>query len=255
MPSGSEIVAELIDGNGYALLPNLIGRAETAEARRIILECSETALVKGLPGRNAATGQRTVAKLLHRGEIFERLVQHPRLIEVAETLLGDDMTLSSYAARILEPGAREMGAHIDYPYWAMRGPFNMRPPLMLQVIWMMQDFTEENGATLVVPGSQRRGVAPDAAGFAREAIPITGVAGSAIVSHGLLWHNTSPNRTGEPRVSMLINYGAKIIRPMEPKIAEAPPQVLGRASEKMRQLLGLTFEDSLKRDITRRYQS
>lgn len=253
MIDASQVASQLIDGNGYALLPDLIGRAEASEARRIILECSDTALVKGLPARNPATGQRTVANLLHRGEIFERLVQHQTIVEVAEHLLGDDMTLSSYAARILEPGAREMGAHIDYPYWAMRGPFDVRPLLMLQVIWMMQDFTEENGATLVVPGSQRRGVAPDTGQFAREAIKVIGSSGTAIVSHGLLWHNTSPNRTREPRVSMLINYGLKVIRPMEPGIATVPPQVLERATPKMRQLLGFEFADSLKRDLARRY--
>ncbi len=255
MIDASEIATELIDGNGYAILPELISGSEAGEARRILLECSEAALIKGLPARNAAIGQRTVANLLHRGEIFERLVQHPTLIEIAETLLGDDMTLSSYAARILEPGAREMGAHIDYPYWAMRGPFEVRPPMMMQVIWMMQDFTESNGATLVVPGSQRRGIAPDPARFAHEAVPVTGASGSAIVSHGLLWHNTSPNRTGDPRVSLLINYGSKVIRPMEPRIANVPPQVLERATPKLQQLLGLNFEDSLKRDISRRYQS
>ena len=123
MATPAEIVAELIDGNGYAILPNLIAPSEAARVREILLACSDAPLVKGLPARNPVTGQRTVGSLLHRGEIFERLVQHPALMEIGEALLGDDMTLSSYAARILEPGAREMGAHIDYPYWAMRGPF------------------------------------------------------------------------------------------------------------------------------------
>jgi ectoine hydroxylase-related dioxygenase (phytanoyl-CoA dioxygenase family) len=251
----AQIVAEITDGNGYAILPNLIPPIEAAAAREILLGCTDTPLVKGLPARNIATGQRTVGSLLHRGEIFERLVQHPALLEVAEALLGDDMTLSSYAARILEPGAREMGAHIDYPYWAMRGPFAIRPVLMLQVIWMMQDFTEENGATLVVPGSQRRGLPPDAAAFANEAIVVTGSSGSAIVSHGLLWHDTSRNRSAKPRVSMLINYGLKVIRPMEPAIATVPAEVIERATPKLRRLLGLDFAESLRRDLARRYRN
>ena len=255
MAAVADIVAELLDGTGYALLPNLISRDEAASVRAILLESADAALIKGLPARNAAIGQRTVGNLLHRGEIFERLIQHPVLMEIGDGLLGDDMTLSSYAARILEPGALEMGAHIDYPYWAMRPPFTVRPALMLQVIWMMQDFTVENGATLVVPGSQRIGTPPDPARFEREAVPITGAAGTAIVSHGLLWHNTSKNRTAEPRVSMLINYGLKVIRPMEPKIAEIPPEVAARATPRLRQLLGMDFADSLRRDLARRYGS
>lgn len=255
MPSPSQIAQEVLDGNGFALLPNLITAEEAAAVRDILLASSETPLVKGLPGRNESTRQRTVANLLHRGEVFERLVQHPVLIEAAETMLGEDMTLSSYAARILEPGAREMGAHIDYPYWAMKGPFSVRPPLMIQVIWMMQDFTAENGATLVVPGSQSLGTPPDAPRFAREAVAITGASGSAIVSHGLLWHDTSPNRTDEPRVSLLINYGLKIIRPMEPAIADVPAEVFTRATPELRRLLGFEFSDSLREDLMRRYRA
>jgi ectoine hydroxylase-related dioxygenase (phytanoyl-CoA dioxygenase family) len=251
----AQIVAEITDGNGYAILRNLITPGEAAQAREILLGCSDAPLVKGLPARNIATRQHTVGGLLHRGEIFERLVQHPTLMEVAEALLGDDMTLSSYAARILEPGSREMGAHIDYPYWAMRGPFVVRPALMLQVIWMMQDFTEENGATLVVPGSQQRGIPPNPEEFANEAIVVTGSSGSAIVSHGLLWHDTSRNRSKDPRVSMLINYGLKVIRPMESGIATVPPGVMERATPKLRRLLGLEFGESLRRDLARRYGS
>jgi ectoine hydroxylase-related dioxygenase (phytanoyl-CoA dioxygenase family) len=251
----TQVVSEVLDGTGYAILPDLVTRTEAASARQMLLASPDTPLAKGLPARNEATRQRVVANLLHRGEMFERLVQHPALIEIAEAILGDDMVLSSYAARILEPDAREMGAHIDYPYWAMKGPFTVRPPLMLQVIWMMQDFTEQNGATLVVPGSQRRGTPPDETLFAREAIPITGLAGSAIVSHGLLWHDTSQNRTGDPRVSVLINYGLKIVRPLEPAIADVPAEVLNRATPKLRQLLGFNFADSLREDLVRRYRA
>ncbi|MBV8135586.1 MAG: hypothetical protein JO121_08110, partial [Deltaproteobacteria bacterium] len=71
MPTTAQIVAEILDGNGYAILPNLIPPGEAAEAREILLECSEAPLVKGLPARNPATGQRTVVSLLHRGVMFE----------------------------------------------------------------------------------------------------------------------------------------------------------------------------------------
>src|SRR5258705_505562 len=95
-----------------------------------------------------------------------------------------------------------------------RGPSPPRPPLMAQVIWMLQDFTEHNGATLVAPRSQLRCARPNREQFALEAIKVTGAAGDAIISHGLLWHDTSPNRTEEPRVAVLINYGLKVIRPL-----------------------------------------
>src|ERR1700721_3493601 len=96
----------------------------------------------------------------------------------------------------------------------MRGPFALRPPLMVQVIWMLQEFTEKNGATLVAPRSQLRCARPNREDFAREAIKITGAASDAIISHGLLWHDTSQNHASDPRVALLINYGRRGMRPL-----------------------------------------
>jgi ectoine hydroxylase-related dioxygenase (phytanoyl-CoA dioxygenase family) len=251
MPTASEIVDQLIDGSGYVLLPKLIAASYAAEARGRALEVAASPSAAAFGRRSEKTGQQHVRGLLAHGEVFERLVQRPAIIEIAEAMLGDDMTLGAYSARILHPGAIEMGVHVDYPYWAMRGPFTLRPPLMVQVIWMLQDFTETNGATLVAPRSQLRRARPNREDFAREAIKITGGAGDAIISHGLLWHDTSQNHTDEPRVALLINYGMKVIRPMDSEIAKVPSQVLERATPKLRQLLGLEFANSLARDLTR----
>ena len=251
MPPTSEIVDQLIDGPGFVLLPKLLAASDAAEARSRALEIAASPSASGLVRRNERIGQQHVRGLLEHGEIFERTVQHPAIIEIAEAMLGDDMTLGAYSARILYPGATEMGVHVDYPYWAMRGPFTLRPPLMVQVIWMLQDFTEQNGATLVAPRSQLRCARPNREQFAREAIKVTGGAGDAIVSHGLLWHDTSQNHTAEPRVALLINYGLKVIRPLDSDIAKVPPAVLERATPKLRQLLGLEFGPSLARDLSR----
>src|SRR6266478_2231392 len=251
MPATSAIVDQLIDGPGFVLIPNLIDASEAAQARSRALEVAASPSATAFGRRNEKTRQQHVRGLLAHGEIFERLVQHPAVIEIAEAMLGDDMTLGAYSARILHPGAIEMGVHVDYPYWAMRGPFTLRPPLMVQVIWMLQDFTEHNGATLVAPRSQLRCARPNREQFAREAIKITGAAGDAIISHGLLWHDTSQNRSEEPRVAVLINYGQKVIRPLDTESAKVERTVMERASPKLRQLLGLEFASALNRDLSR----
>jgi ectoine hydroxylase-related dioxygenase (phytanoyl-CoA dioxygenase family) len=251
MPATSDVIEQLIDGPGFVLLPKLVDESEAAEARCRALEVAASPSAAEFGRRNERIGQQHLRGLLALGEIFERMVQHPAIIEIAEGMLGDDMTLGAYSARILYPGATEMGVHIDYPYWAMRGPLTLRPPLMAQVIWMLQDFTEQNGATLVAPRSQLRCAQPNREQFAREAIKVTGAAGDAIVSHGLLWHDTSQNHTGEPRVALLINYGLKVIRPLDSEIAKVPTLVLERATPKLRQLLGLEFSSSLARDLSR----
>ena len=251
MTSVSEIAEEILGGKGFAIFPGLMSTAEAAEARSFALAEAAAASIASNTGRNRKIEHGAAGGLLHHGEVFERLVQNPTLIGVAEELLGDDMTLSAYSCRVMWPGATEMGVHVDYPYWAMREPFVVRPPLMLQVIWMLQDFTENNGATLIAPGSQLLATRPDAERFRREAIKLTGSAGTAVVTHGLLWHDTSQNHTEEPRVSLLINYGQKVIRPLDPQIGQVPPEVLQRATPKLRQLLGLEFVQALGRDLAR----
>lgn len=251
MPALSTIVDQLIDGPGFVLIPSLIAASDAADARSRALEIAASPSASMLGRRNDRIGQQHVRGLLAHAEIFERMAQHPAIMEIVEAMLGDDMTLGAYSARILYPGAIQMGVHVDYPYWAMRGPFTIRPPLMVQVIWMLQDFTEQNGATLVAPQSQLRCARPNREQFAREAVKITGAAGDAIISHGLLWHDTSQNHTAEPRVALLINYGLKVIRPLDSEIAKVPSAVLDRATPKLRQLLGLDFANALARDLTR----
>jgi ectoine hydroxylase-related dioxygenase (phytanoyl-CoA dioxygenase family) len=251
MPSVAEITDEILGGQGFAVLPGLMSPTDAAAARASAIAEASAAGFATSSARNEKIKHGTTRALLHQGELFERLVQHPTIIEIGEALLGDDMTLSSYSCRIMWPGATEMGVHVDYPYWAMPEPFVVRPALMLQVVWMLQDFTETNGATLVAPSSQLLARRPDRERFKREAIKVTGAAGTAIVAHGLLWHDTSPNRTEEPRVSLLINYGNKVIRPMDSRIGEVPPEVLSRATPKLRQLLGLEFGQALSRDLQR----
>jgi ectoine hydroxylase-related dioxygenase (phytanoyl-CoA dioxygenase family) len=203
--------------------------------------------VKLLRGRERVWG------LIYKGEIFEWMVQHPVVIELAETILGRDMTLSGFSAHILQPKAPSMGQHIDYPYWAMKPPYPKIPVFNVQLIWMTEDFTQQNGALLFVPESQASGSLPDRERFDREAQIITGKAGSVIISHGACWHNTLPNTSEEPRVSILCNYGPKVIRPLEDLQEDYKQEVIDRASPKLLQLLGYNFKKNLGRDVLKTF--
>ena len=65
--------------------------------------------------------------LLYNAEIFEWMVQQPLVIEIVESIIGKDMILGGFSAHILNPGATNMGVHVDYPYWAMKPPFPAHP--------------------------------------------------------------------------------------------------------------------------------
>ena len=120
---------------------------------------------------------------------------------------------------------------------------------------MLEDFTLENGATRVVPSSQKLGHWPDKT-FSTEAVSAVGEAGSAIIAHGLIWHDTGANTSNTSRISLLLNYGPFWVRPMSPLTGadgEVSDDYVARASPRMRQLLGLEYESAKRRMLERNH--
>ena len=88
--------------------------------------------------------------------------------------------------------------------------------VLLQTMWMLTDFTAENGATLVVPGSHLKGRPPEPGEEAGE-VAATGHRGSLLVWHGTLWHRAAANTsTGQHRLGANAGYIPRFIhRPRE----------------------------------------
>ncbi|MBE9100583.1 phytanoyl-CoA dioxygenase family protein [Vacuolonema iberomarrocanum] len=236
--SSSSLAEEIVQGKGYVLLPELFTPEEMAEARAHILRrASEQPEGKFLH----QDGRSRLYDLLSETEIFRQMVQHPQVIEVIDAILGNKVALGGFSAHILYPGASNMGAHVDYPYFLMKPPYPATPILEVQAIWMMEDFTETNGAPLVAPETQKLCQPPIPQTFEKQAHKVIGKAGSVILSHGLCWHDTSTNHTDEPRVSVLGNYTPKYIRPIENPEQHISERLFKEVSPKLRQLLDGEF--------------
>jgi ectoine hydroxylase-related dioxygenase (phytanoyl-CoA dioxygenase family) len=246
MQDVASLAKEIVQGKGYVLLPELFTPKEVSEARAHILE-----LARAEPsGRFLKTGERSrLYRLLHEALLFEQMVQHPQVIKILETILGQDMTLGGFSAHVLHPGATNMGAHVDYPYFTMTPPYPATPVMEVQAIWMMEDFTEVNGAPLFAANTQKLCQFPDSKKFAELAQKVTGTAGSVVLSHGLCWHDTSTNHSEQARVSVLGNYNPKFIRPLENPAQQMPPTFLEQASPKLKQLLGYEFQAAIFKDV------
>lgn len=231
----TELTTEIIHGKGYILLPNLISPEEANLARSVVLELAETKRRQDRAIANKPTAR--IYGLIYQGEIFEKLIQHPQVLSVIEAILGEDIIAGGFSAHVLYPNSPRMGVHVDYPYWAMSAPFPKYPILEIQVIWLLEDFTETNGAPLFAAGTQKLATKPDTEVFDKTANKITGTAGTAIISHGLCWHDTSINQSDRPRVSLLGNYTPQYIHPLENNSFNYQPEAIERASPKLKQLL------------------
>ncbi len=167
----ASLAEEIVHGKGYVLLPELFTQKEISEARLQILQLA----AEQPAGRFLNAGKRLrLYRLLEEAEIFEQMVQHPKVIEVVEAILGSDMTLGGFSAHILYPGANNMGAHVDYPYFTMTPPYPTTPVMEVQAIWMMEDFTETNGAPLFAANTQKLCQFPNPEKFAELAHQVTG---------------------------------------------------------------------------------
>ena len=241
----SDLAKEITEGQGYVVLPDLVTPEEAKTARDLVLQLANQERQTGeLVARQA---KERIYGLIYKGEIFRKLVQHPTVLSLIKAILGEDIILGGFSAHILHSQAERMGVHVDYPYWAMKSPYFLYPILEIQVIWLVEDFTEENGAPLFAPSSQKLATKPNLQQFEQTAQKITGKAGSAIISHGLCWHDTSMNLTDTPRVSLLGNYTPQYIHPLENHFFAYQAEVIERASPELKQLLRHSWRSSQER--------
>jgi ectoine hydroxylase-related dioxygenase (phytanoyl-CoA dioxygenase family) len=166
-----------------------------------------------LEGKNAGSefkqepGARRLANLVDKGKIFEQVIASPRILECVAQVLGREFKLSSLNARSAEPGSSQgQPLHCD----AGAVP-DERGFWVCNALWMLTDFTMENGSVRVIPGSHRLGRLPEEVlEDPRAAIPgevlLTGKAGTVVVFNAHLWHGATANRTDAPRIALHAFY-------------------------------------------------
>lgn len=227
MPGSSEdvesAVAELSEGSGYVVLEDFFAPDLVRRARERIYE-----LVAAEPGRTSHfygddvnRAQSRVWNLPAKDEVFRRLCADERMLAILRPILGEDLMLSSFAANVLHQGARAQEPHVDYPYWDLhdreRWPRGLNASYFLAVesVIPLDEFTVENGATAIVPGSQQLARWPDTELFAERHIRVTMRPGALLLFPALMWHAGQSNLTDASRAAILGSYTMKSIKPIE----------------------------------------
>ena len=113
------------------------------------------------------------------------------------------------------------------------------PPVCINIMWMLCDFSSQIGATRIVPGSHLSGRQPKKGLFAeQDVISAEAPAGTAMVIDGRLWHGTGANITDEPRLGILQTMCGPQFRPQENYTVGVSTEILEDASPRLRALLG-----------------
>ena len=185
-------------------------------------------------GRNDFEGFDTkrIYALFAKTRGFDELAIHPLLLGVLDQVLGH-YQLSGPVGIDIGPGESPQGLHRDDIVYPIPWPHQQ---VVLNTMWALDDFTENNGATVIVPGSHRTG--PTEMPSAADAIPATMPAGSVMFYVGTVWHGGGANRTDERRLGVILEYVASWLRAQENHVTAVPVGVMRTLEPRLQELLG-----------------
>lgn len=228
-----DTLLQQLDRDGYLVLKDVLAQrvctAITAELESLL----------GPTGRNTFEGLQTrrIYSLLAKTRICDEVVEHPRVLALLDRLLMPNYLLSQLQAISIGPGEDRQLLHFDDGMYPLPRP---RPALSVSTMWAISEFTADNGATVVIPGSHRwdEDRKPTAAD---ELVAVEMSAGSVAIFYGTLWHGGGANRTHSARVALTAQYCQPWLRPQEAFLLSTPPSTAAVVSEDIRRMLGYSI--------------
>jgi ectoine hydroxylase-related dioxygenase (phytanoyl-CoA dioxygenase family) len=224
-------VARRLAEYGYVVVTGMMSDEQVGLARADL----DRVLSSTPTGRNPFEGYSTqrVYALFAKTRMFDRAATDPLLLGVLDRVLGHYQLSAPVGIRI-GPGEKAQILHRDDSIYPVAEP---HPPLVVNTMWPLDEFTAENGATRFIPGSHKwepgRRPAPDDPVVQAVMSP-----GSAMFYLGSLWHGGGANDTSEPRLGVILEYAAGWLRQQENNLLAVPRSIVRELPERLQELLG-----------------
>jgi hypothetical protein len=231
-PAIAEADAAALNRDGYLIWENLLSPEQCREIR------DEVTPWLGHTGRNSFEGRRTqrIYSVMSRTRVCDPVAAHPRVLAALDRLLMPNYLLSALQAINIQPGEAAQLAHHDDGFYPIPRP---REPLAAATIWAIDDFTADNGATVLYPGSHRWGKrrpGPD-----DKAMPVVMPAGSCVFFVGTLWHGGGANTSDADRLAVTAQYCEPWLRPMEAFTMSVSRDIVRDVSDDIKRMLGYSI--------------
>ncbi len=238
---------EEFDAQGYIIFENVIDK----DALQAVRDALEPHHQENIRGRNNFEGAQTnrVYALMGKGKIFCELATHPLALGFAEKEFGRSVWLSAFLSINLHPGETVQPWHQDDGHCHLPRP---RPPLQLSAFWPIDDMTDENGATEIIPQSHlwsEKEAAqfnfgdelPSTTETQAQSIKAVIPAGSLMLLKGTLLHRGGANNSTAPRLLLTPQYTPGWVRQLENMVLSVPPEKARDMSERARELIGYSI--------------
>lgn len=192
-------------------------------------------------GRDDFTGRHTTrtGALVARSAGCRELVANKTIVEAAETFLKpfcERIQLHLTQVIRIRPGQPKQQIHRDRWAW---GTYLKDLEPQFNTIWAITDFTKENGATQVCPGSldwaDDYQPADDQIGYAE--MP----AGSVLIYSGGVFHGGGANVSNGDRIGINITYTLGWLRQEENQYLSCPPEIAKTLSPELQALIGYSM--------------
>lgn len=190
-------------------------------------------------GRNSFEGERTqrIYGLPEKIRAADDFITHPLILAHLDRLFQPNYLLSQAQVINILDGSPAQPLHIDDGFYAWPRP---RPALSVATVFAIDDFTEDNGATIALPGSHRW---PEDRYPQEEDDRVTAVmpAGSCILFMGNLFHGGGENYSGNSRLAFTAQYCEPFLRTQENYFLSVSRETVAGLSEDMQRLLGYSI--------------
>ncbi|HLK61245.1 MAG TPA: phytanoyl-CoA dioxygenase family protein [Chthonomonadaceae bacterium] len=190
---------EQLDQDGYLPLKGILSPEQVEAIKQRQTELLEAEGDKAGTEVHQEKGTDRLSDLINKGTMFHVVITQPRVLACIAHVLDYDLKLSSLNSRNALPGQGLQGLHADWGRLETPGVYQV-----CNSMWLLDDFTPENGATRLVPGSQRSGKMPsdemaNPADTHPNEVVLLGKAGDVVVVNSHTWHGGTLNRTQGPR--------------------------------------------------------
>ena len=233
----ASVVASLVKSvheDGYVIIPDLISLEIVDRIRE------ETATFLTYNGRNELEGHltRRIYSVIEKTLSCNPIIEHPLVLALLDQILMPNYLLSQLQVINVLPGAVRQPAHNDDGFYPIPRP---RKPISAALIWALDDFTEDNGATLIYPKSHLWGEFSMADVDASKMVPAVMPSGSAVFFLGTTVHGAGANHTDKPRLAATTQYCEPWARQQENYSLAISRERARMCSETVQRLLGYSM--------------